>query len=134
MIVVDTNIIVHYWLKSEFNPNAENLLKKDPDWIAPFLWRSEFRSVLSFYIKKKLMDIDTACRIIEKAEKQFRGNEYLVDSKAVLQLSHAAGCSIYDCEFVFLAKEFSIKLCTTDKQLLKSFPDITLNLREIWFK
>jgi predicted nucleic acid-binding protein len=131
MIVVDTNIIVHYWLKSEFNPNAERLLQKDPGWIAPFLWRSEFRSVLSLYLKKELLDLDNANKIIELAEKQFIGNEYLVDSKSVLKLSKESGCSAYDCEFVFLADEFSVKLCTTDKQLLKNFPALTLHLREV---
>jgi predicted nucleic acid-binding protein len=130
VIVVDTNIIVHYWLKSELNSNAERLLVGDPKWIAPFLWRSEFRNVLSFYIKRKLLDNETAYRIIELAEKQFTGNEYLVDSKGVVKLSNDSGCSAYDCEFIFLAKEFSVKLCTTDKQIIKSFPDLTIHLSE----
>ena len=130
MIVVDTNIIVHYWLKSDLNSNAERLLVKDPDWIAPFLWRSEFRNVLSVYIRKKLLDIDTAYEVIEMAEKQFRGNEYLVDSRKVVKLSNDSGCSTYDSEFIFLTKEFSVKLCTTDKQIIKSFPELTLHLSE----
>lgn len=130
MIVVDTNIIVHYWLKSEFNPNSERLLLKDPDWITPFLWRSEFRNVLSLYIKKKLLDIESAYRIIELAERQFTGNEYLVDSKRVVKLSNDSGCSAYDCEFIFLAMEFSVKLCTTDKQIIKKFPAFTIHLSE----
>jgi len=131
VIVVDTNIIVHYWLKSELNSNAEQLLINDPDWIAPLLWRSEFRNVLSLYIKRDLLDIETAHRIIEMAERQFMGNEYLVDSKRVVNLSNSSGCSAYDCEFIFLAQEFSVKLYTTDKQLLKSFPKLTLHLTDV---
>jgi predicted nucleic acid-binding protein len=82
-------------------------------------------------LKKGLLEIEPAFKLIELAEQQLRGNEYLVDSKNVLMLSNNSGCSVYDCEFAYLAKEFSVKLCTTDKKLLKSFPDITLNLREI---
>ena len=53
MIVVDTNIISYFYLNSEYSKIAEQTFKKDPVWSAPILWRSEFRNVLTFYLRKK---------------------------------------------------------------------------------
>ena len=47
MIVVDTNILVYLYLPTKYTPHAEKLLENDPVWIAPYLWRSEFRNVLA---------------------------------------------------------------------------------------
>ena len=47
MIVVDTNIISYFYLTSEFSELAAELYQKNPNWIAPLLWRSEFENVLS---------------------------------------------------------------------------------------
>jgi hypothetical protein len=44
VIVVDTNIICYRWIPSSHSPDADKALPKDPDWIAPLLWRSEFRN------------------------------------------------------------------------------------------
>ena len=45
MIVVDTNVICYRWMPSPNSAAAENALVKDPHWIAPLLWRSEFRNM-----------------------------------------------------------------------------------------
>ncbi|MBN1302428.1 MAG: type II toxin-antitoxin system VapC family toxin [Melioribacteraceae bacterium] len=131
MLVVDTNVIVHYWLKSYLNSNAERLLESDAEWIVPFLWRSEFRSVLAFYIRKNLIDTDTALQIINLAETSFIGKEYLIESKEVIELVNTTKCSAYDCEFVCLAKNFNTKLVTSDKQILSEFPNLTIDLKSV---
>ena len=46
MIVVDTNILAYLYLPGDFTERAEALLAKDADWVAPTLWRSEFRNIL----------------------------------------------------------------------------------------
>jgi hypothetical protein len=43
---VDTNVMSHLLLPTPHTAAAERLLKTDPDWAAPLLWRSEFRNVL----------------------------------------------------------------------------------------
>ncbi len=46
MIAVDTNIIVYLMVPGENTESAKLLLIKDSMWVAPVLWRSEFRNVL----------------------------------------------------------------------------------------
>jgi len=68
MIVVDTNIISYFYLTSEFSELAEQLYIKESTWSAPILWRSEFRNVLAFYIRKELITLSDAIEIFESAE------------------------------------------------------------------
>jgi predicted nucleic acid-binding protein len=56
LIVVDTNIISHFYLNSEFSESADALYQKDPDWVVPLLWRSEFRSILAYHLKRDMLD------------------------------------------------------------------------------
>ncbi len=65
---------------------------------------------------------------MEKAEELMLNDNYEVQSRDVLELSAESGCSAYDCEYIASAKNFGIKLITTDKQLIKAFPDIVVEL------
>ncbi len=38
MIVVDTNIIAYLYLQGEHTAQAEKVLQKDSEWMAPLLW------------------------------------------------------------------------------------------------
>lgn len=129
MIVVDTNIISYFYLNSEYSSYAEQVFIKDPNWSAPLLWRSEFRNVLTFYMKKNIISLFEAIEIFESAEELLRENEYEINSLQVLSLSHSSGCSAYDCEFVNLAKDLGISLITEDKKMLKNFPESAVSMR-----
>lgn len=130
MIVVDTNVITYFYINSELSDFAEKLFQKEPNWIVPILWRSEFRNVLAFYIKRDVISLNDGIQIFELAESLFNENEYEVNSAQVLNLAHESGCSAYDCEFVSLAKNLSVPLVTMDKKVLKSFPKTTISLRD----
>lgn len=130
MIVVDTNTIAYFWIRGIYTKFAENLLKKDSEWIAPFLWRSEFRNVLAGYIRKNLLTLEEAEKLINSAEEQFKGKEYLVASELVMDLVVSSNCSAYDCEYVALAKDFNSKLITSDKKILREFPMIAIPLKK----
>lgn len=126
MIVADTNTIAYLYLPSKFTRSVETLLEKDPIWAAPALWRSELRNILALYIRKEIIDLETACRIQAEAESLIGVNEFTVGSTAVLTLAESSGCSAYDCEFVSLAKALEARLVTEDKKLRKAFPDIAI--------
>ena len=51
MIAVDTNVIAYLFLRGEFAAQAEEWLRKDREWVAPALWRSEFRNLLAGYLR-----------------------------------------------------------------------------------
>jgi len=123
MIVVDTNIIAHLWLPSDDTEICEQLFQWDPEWLAPVLWKSEFRSVVTLYLRKKLIDLGQAIEITAGAEEQMQEREFHVNSVQVYSLADKSECSSYDCEFISLAYELDIKLITLDKQILRSFPE-----------
>lgn len=125
MIVVDTNVLAYLWLPGERTKAAERLLKRDPDWNAPLLWRSEFRNVLAGCLRRGDLSFETALQIADAAEGQMRGREFSVPSTQVLARVEESDCSAYDCEFVVLADELEVSLVTSDEKLLKSFPAIT---------
>ncbi len=124
MIVVDTNIISYLFISGERSQQAEQLLLLDPHWTSPVLWRSEFRSVLSQYLRKNILNIDEALLMIQQAEALLAGKEYQVSSAHVMKLLQTGNCSAYDCEFVALAQHLNTHLITADKKILKAFPDI----------
>ena len=61
------------------------------------------------------------------AEHLLAGREYSVASTSVLHLALRSGCSAYDCEFVALARDLDVNLITTDRQVLKAFPDTAMS-------
>lgn len=128
MIVVDTNIISYLYLTSDRSVQAEQALIRDSQWVAPLLWRSEFRSVLALYIRRGLLVIDDALEVMNEAVGLMQGREYDVDSRRVLSLVASSACSAYDCEFVALAEDLGVPLITVDKGILSQFPRIAISL------
>ena len=128
MIVVDTNIIAYLYLSGDRSHQAEQLLLQDPHWCAPVLWRSEFRSVLSQYLRKELLTFEEVLLILEQAEDLLCENEYEVPSAHVMHTVKSSRCSSYDCEFVALARYLGVPLITADKTLLQEFPETAKSL------
>ncbi len=124
MIVADTNTIAYLYLPSDYSNDVEALLLKDSHWIAPLLWRSELRNILTLYLRKEMITMPDAAEIQQQAEALLSGNEYKVNSLEVIQLAHDSGCSAYDSEFICLAKNTNCKLVTADKKILRTFPEI----------
>lgn len=128
MIVADTNIISYLLLPTEYSEQASQLFRQNSFWIAPQLWRSEFRSVLSLYLRQNVITLSQALAIQEEAEALMADREYALPSVSVLQLVANSSCSAYDCEFVALAKQLAIPLLTQDKKLLREFPADAISL------
>lgn len=127
MIVVDTNILAHFWLPSDHTELCDQLFQWDPEWVVPILWKSEFRNVVILYMRKKLIGLPEAIQITEQAEHQMKEREYHVNSVQVYNLANQSNCSSYDCEFISLAEDLETKLVTMDKQILRSFPEHASN-------
>jgi predicted nucleic acid-binding protein len=128
VIVVDTNIIAYLYLESEFTARAEALLASDPEWAVPVLWRSEFRNILAGALRRKALSFDEVRNVLIEAESLLAGCEHEVGSQQVLELVRDSNCSAYDCEFIALAAQMSVKLVTMDGKLLKAFPKLAVPL------
>jgi predicted nucleic acid-binding protein len=127
-VVVDSNVLLYFYLQSEYTKYAEALYEYNSNWVAPVLWRSEFRNVLAGYMRRNQITFDKACAIQTLAENLLTDSEFEVDSNVVLGLVRDSDCSAYDCEFIALAIQFNSRLVTMDKKLLRAFPNWSVPL------
>ena len=129
MIVVDVNVIAYLWIPGEMTDLAERALARDPHWVTSTLWRSEFRNILAGIIRRGDLDRKGLDRCLNGAESQLAGYEYLLPSALVMEKVVASTCSAYDCEYVSLAQDLETTLVTSDKQVLREFPELSISLR-----
>lgn len=128
MIVVDTNVIVYLLVNSDLTKSAATVRQKDRHWVAPMLWRSEFRNVTLGYFRRDAISLTDLISLIEIAESKIESRQ--VDSTRVMELAAGSGCTAYDCEYVSLAEALGVPLVTSDKKLLASFPDIAVSMKD----
>lgn len=119
---MDANVIAYLYLPGDHTRHAEALLGHDPEWAAPLLWQSEFRSILAGYMRRGSLAFRDACALQVEAQSLLAGAEYEVDSQRVLELVRDSDCSACDCEFVALATHLDTSLVTMDAKLLRAFP------------
>lgn len=130
MIVVDTNVIAYLLLDGDQTALSEQVMSVDPEWFAPLLWRSEMRNLLMLYVRRQVLSLSDAKKIMRAAEERIGGREFAITSDQVLDLAAASECSAYDCEFVGLAMQLDVKLLTSDKKVLKAFPSLAISMSE----
>ena len=130
MIVVDTNILIHFKVDTALSPSVHGLFDADSVWYAPYLWRSEFRNALAVRMRHEHLPLVDALQWIQDIEHLLYGRERFVDPEHVMQLVASSTCTAYDCEFVALAQELGVALVTTDKQILRDFPRIARALAD----
>jgi predicted nucleic acid-binding protein len=126
VIVVDTNLLIYLHVEGQRTTQAEAVFRRDSEWVAPVLWRSEFRSALTGLVRRRAMALEDAFRIMAEAERGMAAREYAVASHQVLLLAGQSGCSAYDCEFVSLAQDLDTRLVTADRQVLAAFPNVAV--------
>ncbi len=130
MIVVDTNIILHFWIPGEYQTYAHQLIQKERKWVTVPLWRSEMRNVLKVSFRSNLISREIAYSIALHAEEHMAEREIPVTSKEVLDITLNGKCSGYDAEFVALAHKLQVPLVTCDKKLAREFPSRVFELRD----
>jgi predicted nucleic acid-binding protein len=127
MIVADTSLLASLLLATPVTVAAETVLKKDSAWIAPALWRYEFRNVLATQIRVLGLPLEHALALFEKAEELMIEPEIEVEPKSILQMASARKLSAYDAEFLSLAYSLGVTLVTFDRGLLKAAPDVAVS-------
>jgi predicted nucleic acid-binding protein len=119
VIVVDTNLLVAAVFDRE--GNVADVIRRDSVWVAPLLWRSEFRSALAGLIRTQAMPLEHALGGFAQAE-ELLSDALMPSTERVLALVQSSKCSAYDLEFVALAEELGISLVTNDREVLAAFP------------
>ena len=128
MIVADTNLVVYSVIEGERSAAARRVRQRDAEWAAPPLWRSEFRNVLTIYVRQGLLSA-------QESEQAWRlGASFIThpqpepDPVATLRLAHDRRLSGYDAEFAALAEALGVPLVTADRRLLQACPDLAVSL------
>lgn len=85
------------------------------------------RSLLALYLRQQHLRLADALLYMSEAEVLLHGGEYQIESIGVLELAERSGCSSYGCEFVHLAQKLGAVLVTSDKKLLRIFPEIAVS-------
>jgi predicted nucleic acid-binding protein len=122
VIVVDASILVYLFVAGVGSARAERVLRNDPAWAAPLLWRSEFRNAVLGIVRRRGLPRQDGVQAMREAEAWMRGREYAVVSDHVFELALSSGCSAYDCEYVAAAVDLGVSLVTSDRQVLSAFP------------
>jgi predicted nucleic acid-binding protein len=130
VIVADNSLLVYFWLPSAFAGLAEAVKDRERIWASPILWRAEFRNVLAGYLRRKALTEVEANAAYLNVQKDLGANEYSVPTEQIIRLMLASDCTAYDCEYVALAQDLDVPLVTTDKQVLRAFPDIAVSLEK----
>lgn len=126
MIVADVNLVAHLILGGPESGVARRVLEKDGAWAVPLLWRSEFRSVLTTAMRHRHMELGAALEAQALSERLLDGREYVVTGDRVLRLVPDSPCSAYDLEYVALADQLCVLLVTSDRQVLRAFPQLAV--------
>lgn len=130
MIVADVNLVAYLLLGGANAGLAHSVMQRDSSWAAPVLWRSEFRSILAAYMRQRGLGLADAWEAHEFAEALLGSQEYTLPGERVLQLIATSPCTAYDCEYVALAQLLGVSLVTTDRELLRHFPDVAVHPRD----
>ena len=126
MIVVDTNILVYFFVSGSHADTVEKVRAADSDWHAPLLWQSEFRNAMAGYLRRGETTLEHAVSTIQRVRSVMDGQEHDVNSAHVMRLVSESRCSAYDCEFVALAQQLDVPLVTSDRRILREFPNVAV--------
>ncbi len=129
MIVADNSVISAFVLpKDDFHAEAVTARKKDGTWHAPTLFRSEFRSVA----RKNFLKGESEDFLIQAAQAAVMSVTIheLNDAEVFSIVRETPKISSYDAEYVALARRLGCKLVTTDEELLKLHPQLTVSLQQ----
>jgi predicted nucleic acid-binding protein len=127
MIVADASLLAHLLIPGPDAALAEAVFRRDVDWCAPLLWRSELRSVLLKHIRNSGLSLDLANAVMEEARRIIGGREASALTPAVLEVALRFNVSAYDAEYLAVAEQFDISLVTFDRKLRSAAPNLAVD-------
>jgi len=130
MIVVDANVLSFYLIQGERTAAAYALQAKDPEWSVPTFWSIEFLSILRKYIRFNGMPLAAALNLLDQAQTLLAANEAQPPLDIVLRDALRWGITVYDAQYVSLAKLYGIPCVTEDGRVLQRCPDVAISLAD----
>lgn len=130
MIVADASLLAHLLIPSPDSAVAEAVYRRDAEWSAPILWRSELSSVLLKHVRHSGMKIELAKEVLERARLVIKDREARPAATAVLEMAVSFKVSAYDAEYLVLARQLDVPLLTFDRKLQRAAKGIAIAPRE----
>jgi len=129
VIVVDVNVIAYFFIEGEKTASARDLLRRDPDWRLPALWRHEYLNVLATFVREDGATIADAKTLWQRGIELFGPREQDLDMESALDLATENRISAYDAQYVALARQLQTVCVTEDQRLLRTFPELTRTMQ-----
>ena len=114
MIVVDTNVMARLVVGGEDGPEAAQLFEQDNEWAAPSLLLSELRNVLLGFVRRGAVTPEQAKALSDDASLILGDRIASVSGPLVIDTALECGLTVYDAEFVALARTLDVPLATLD--------------------
>ena len=130
MIVVDSNILAFYLIEGKHTPAVHMLRDIDPEWIVPGFWRIELQSILWKYVRHGGMKTEKALELLDQAVRLFSINEVSPSADMVLRDALNWSITVYDAQYVSLARQYGIRCVTEDVPVQNACPDVAISLRD----
>ena len=130
MIVVDANILAFYIIEGKRTVDTNILRETDAEWMVPSFWSVEFQSILWKYVRYDGMAMGMAQEYLDKALDMFVPNEVTPAPDIVLRDALNWNITVYDAQYVSLAREFGVRCVTEDVPVRKACPDIAISMDE----
>lgn len=130
MIVADNTLISYFTIDGEFTEEAVEVRRKDPEWAAPLLWRTEFLNVLWLPIRQGEFGLELAVQHVDLAEDRIGGRNFDVAPTEGLRLAVESGCSAYDSHYAALAQQLDVPLVTHDGTVLEEFSETAVHPKD----
>lgn len=128
MIVADSSVVFALVVpRDAYHSLALAARRKDADWHAPDLCRSEFRSVAAGHLRRgePLSNV-----LAGAANAELAVQAHHVTDQEVFAVIHESPLSAYEAEYVALARRLGCFLVTTDKQVLDHYPNLAIRLQD----
>jgi predicted nucleic acid-binding protein len=131
VIIVDVNVVAYYFIDGEKTAAARDLMRHDPDWRVPSLWRHEYLNVLATYARRGGATATQARTLWRRALELLGPREEAIDPEAALALAIDHPISAYDAQYVALGQRLGARFVTEDQRLLRAFPGIACTMRSL---
>ena len=119
MIVADANLTLYLYVEGQHTGEAQEVLRRDPEWVVHPLWQSEFLNVMWLYVRQGVFSEEDTLRRFREAERVVR-IEGPPPAERVLRLAVQHGLTAYDATYAALARLLGVQHVTYDQHVLRA--------------
>lgn len=130
MLLIDTNIIAAFFVRSARSDAVNALHRLDSVWRTEPLALVEFSNVLATYQRARYISAAVAHDCLARAEAFLRPELFPVTHDAALEVALRYKVTAYDARFLALAEQLGGRLVTEDARLRAAAPAFTQSLAE----